>query len=244
MRLVGAASCCAREAAYRVSASVGQVLHIDTAGILRGFAAASMKGRPSTRLTLAGPLTSPDRLCATTAATFSAKSYIGAVTVNTAELVADCCSGSARPRFRATFLSAEPRCLPFDFASDLGGHFRAHSDESDGVVDEAELDVLARWQAPLQVPAHAQLDQAVVALGRGCEDVRAEIRLILVRRRDGPDPADRSRRERAEAALARRGKDDAGAGVDLPVRDPLTGVLVVVVVPTRTWTFSSRKEAG
>jgi hypothetical protein len=65
-----------------------------------------------------------------------------------------------------------------------------------------------RRQSPLQIPADAQLDEAIEALGRGREDVRAEMRAILVGS-DAPDSADRGRRERAETAVACRGEDDA-----------------------------------
>jgi hypothetical protein len=67
------------------------------------------------------------------------------------------------------------------------------------------------------------------ALGRGRKDMRAEVRAILVAR-DAPDPPNGGRRERAEAALAGRGKDDAGARVDLVVRDHLADLPVVVLV--------------
>ena len=81
----------------------------------------------------------------------------------------------SRPGTLGAFLLAEPSRLLCNLVSDLWWHFRADVDERDEVVGEAELDVPAGRQSPFEVPAHAQLDEAVEALDRGREDVPAEV---------------------------------------------------------------------
>jgi hypothetical protein len=127
------------------------------------------------------------------------------------------------------FLSSKPGGLLSNLPANVVWNRGADADDRHGILGEAELDVLPGRQSSLQVPAHAQLYEAIEALGRRRKDVGAEVRAILVAR-DAPDPADGGCRERAEPAIAGRSKDDAGAGVDLPVRDPLADLLVVVLV--------------
>ena len=80
---------------------------------------------------------------------------------------------------RAAALPAlEAAQLLANLCPDQQGHDGVDTDERDGVVDESELDVLTRRQPSLQVPAHAQLDEAIEALGHGRENVRAEAREI------------------------------------------------------------------
>ena len=70
--------------------------------------------------------------------------------------------------------------------------------------------------------------RGVRSAGRRRENVRAEAREIFDVR-DAPYSANEQRPERAPSAIACCGEDDARAGVDLPVRDPLAGRLVVVL---------------
>ncbi len=108
----------------------------------------------------------------------------------------------------AALLSSKPRSFLLKPCPDHRGHGGVDTDEGDGVVAESECDVPTRRQPAFQVPAHGQLDEAVVAVGRRGENVRAEVREVFAGR-DAPHSADGSGRERAQRAIACRGEDDA-----------------------------------
>ena len=105
------------------------------------------------------------------------------------------------------FLRSKPRSFLRNLAPDYRGHVGVDTDERDGVVDESELDIPTRRQPSFQVPAHCQVDEAIVALGRGRENVRAEVREILAAG-DAPHAANAGSRERAERAIACSGEND------------------------------------
>ena len=187
--------------------------------------------------------------------------------------------GWSRREFRSPslglpdFLRSKSRSFLRDLAPDHRGHVGVDTDERDGVIDESDLDIPTRRQPSFQVPAHSQVDEAIVALGRGRENVRAEVREILAAprrptRRECRQPRARRARNRL---LLRKGRAEPpsicrfamlsqvawssysneyslrtstpGRARRTPVENPRPMLLRPGTLPRATWAFELKYDA-